>query len=81
MLFLWIPLNLLFCPLQLSHSSNNYLIILGEIILRHRQIQGRRPLPRSSRDVVVRAVAGAEPTSEVAGLAYGDAAKMRTYAC
>ena len=55
-------------------SADNYLLVLRKVILRHRQIQRRGAFPRPARDVVVRAVAGAEPAAEVAAFADGDAA-------
>lgn len=63
------------------NSTNNHLFILWKIVLRNFQIQGCRPLPRSARNVVVRAVAGAEPASEVPGFTYGHAAEMCADAC
>jgi len=68
-------------PALLPHSSNNHLLILREFILRHRQIQRRGALPRAAGDVVVRAVAGAEPAAEVAGFAYRHAAEVGADAC
>ncbi len=62
------------------HSPNNNLLILREPILRHRQIQRRRPLSHPPGDIVVGAVAGTEPAAEVAGFANGDAAEVGAYA-
>lgn len=62
-------------------SSNNHLLILREFVLRHRQIQRRRALSRTPGDVVVRAVAGAEPAPEVARFANGDTAEVCAHAC
>lgn len=62
-------------------SPNNHLLVLREVILGHRQVQRRRALPRAPGDVVVRAVAGAEPAAEVAGFANGDAAEVCAYSC
>ena len=55
-------------------SSNHHLLILREFILGHRQIQRRRAFPRPAGDVVVGAVAGAEPAAKVARFADGHAA-------
>ena len=76
----------IYLPSSIPHpsektSSDNHLLVIREIIRGHRQIQRRGALPRAARDVVVRAVAGAEPAAEVAGFAYGDAAEVRAYAC
>ena len=81
--FLSFFLSLQPTPPSLSTSllSNHHLLILREIILRHRQIQRRGALSRPARDVVVGAVTGAEPASEVAGFAYGDAAEVGADAC
>lgn len=57
--------------------TNDNLLILGEPIRRHLQIQWRRPFPHSAGDVVVASVAGAEPAAKVAGFSNGDAAQMR----
>lgn len=65
----------------LPSLSNNDTILLREIILGDLQVQRRGPLPRPARDVVVGAVAGAEPASEIAGFADGDAAEVCADAC
>ena len=64
-----------------GNSSNGNFTFLRKAVLRDLQIQRRRPLSRPARDVVVRAVAGAEPASEVAGFANGDAAEVGADAC
>ena len=62
-------------------SSNNHLLILREFILGHRQIQRRWALSRAPGDVVVRAVAGAEPAAEIARFPDGDAAEVCADSC
>lgn len=62
-------------------SPDNHLIVIGKVVLRHRQVERGGALPRPPGDVVVRAVAGAEPAAKVAGFANGDAAEVGAYAC
>jgi hypothetical protein len=50
--------------------TNNQLVVIGDFVL------GDLEVPDAARDVVVRTVAGAEPTAEVAGLADGHATKV-----
>ncbi len=57
-------------------STNDNGLLLRERILRDFQVQWRRPFSRAPGDVVVRAVAGAKPASEIAGFANGDATEM-----
>ena len=59
---------------MLNRSSDNHLILLRKLVLRHRQVQRRGPLASAPGDVVVRAVAGTEPAAEIAGFANGHAA-------
>lgn len=50
--------------------------LVGEVVGRNLQVQGSGALADAARDVVVRTVAGAEPTAKVAGLADGDTAEV-----
>lgn len=56
--------------------TNNQLVILGEVVLGDLQVKRCRAPPYTARDVVVRAVARAEPASVVSSLADWDATKM-----
>lgn len=56
--------------------ANDQSVIRREAILRDLKVQRSRTLADTARDVVVRAVAGAEPTTEVTGLTDGDAAEV-----
>ncbi len=49
-----------------STSTNNQRIIFRKLILGDLQVQWRRTLSYTSRNIVVRAVAGAEPSAEIA---------------
>lgn len=62
-------------------SPDNHFVVVREVVFRHRQVQRGGALPRAPGDVVVRAVAGAEPAAEIAGFANGDAAEVGAYAC
>lgn len=63
-------------PSLLSTSTHDQLVVLGEVVRGDLQVERRGALAYAARDVVVRAVARAEPASEVAGLADGDASEM-----
>lgn len=65
----------------IPNSPDNHFLVVGKLVLRHRQVERGGALPRAPGDVVVRAVAGAEPAAEVAGFANGDAAEVGAYAC
>ena len=64
-------------PPSITPLTNNNLTVLREIIRRNLQVERRRSLSYASRDIVVRAVARAEPASKVAGLANGHASQVR----
>lgn len=66
---------------QPSRLADNQLAVLGEVVLGDLEVERRGALSYPAGDVVVRAVAGAEPSAEVAGLANGDTAQMRADAC
>lgn len=57
--------------------TNNNLALLGEIVRWDFQVERRRSLSYAARDVVVRAVARAEPASKVTRLADGHASQVR----
>ena len=57
-------------------STNNHDPLLRERVRRNLQVQRRRPLPSSSRHIVMATMARAEPSSEVAGLADRHAAQV-----
>lgn len=61
--------------------TDDKLGLLGEVVLGDLEVEGRRTLAYTSGDVVVGSVAGAEPSSEVAGLADGHTAQMRADTC
>lgn len=69
--------------------SDDHLAVLAEAVLGDLEVERGGSLSYAARDVVVRAVAGAEPAAVVAGLADGDTAEMRadaysglvSYAC
>lgn len=63
------------------HSSDDQLPFFREFVLWDLEIQRRRPPPHSPRDVVMRAVAGAEPATIVSGLAYRYTPEMCADAC
>jgi hypothetical protein len=56
--------------------TDHQALVGREVILRHLEVERSRTLPYTSRDIVVRTVAGAEPASEVAGFADGHATQM-----
>jgi hypothetical protein len=64
-------------PLYMLRLTNNNLAILGEVVRRDLQVQRRRSLSYAARDVVVRAVARAEPTAKVTSLANGHTTQVR----
>lgn len=60
-----------------GHSlANDQRVIRREAILWNLQVQRSGALANTARDIVVRAVARAEPTTEVAGFTDGDAAEV-----
>jgi hypothetical protein len=75
-----------FLPLLLKTNreptllTNHQLLVLGEIVLGNLQVQRRRALSNPAGDVIMRAVARAEPAAEVAGLADGDTAQVCAHA-
>lgn len=56
--------------------TNDKLVILGEVVLGNLQVERRGALSYPARDVVVGAVAGAEPAAKVTGLANGDTTQV-----
>lgn len=66
------------CSVHSIHCAltNHHLAFLGEVVLWDLQVERRRSLSYAARNVVVGAVAGAEPAAEVAGLANGDTSEM-----
>lgn len=61
--------------------SDDHLAVLAEAVLGDLEVEGGGSLSYATGDVVVGAVAGAEPAAVVAGLADGDTAEMRADAC
>ncbi len=59
-----------------TRLTDDELVILGEVVLRDLEVQRRRSFPDTARDVVVRAVAGAKPSTVLASLADGHATQM-----
>ena len=51
--------------------TDDQLVLLGELVHGNLQVQRGGPLPYASGDIVVRTVAGAEPTAKVTSLADG----------
>lgn len=58
--------------------TNDDFIFLGKRVCRNLQIEGSRSFSCTSGDVVVRAMAGAEPSSEVASLTDRDTSQVGT---
>ena len=56
---------------------NDQLAVLGEFVYGDLEVQGSGAFPYTAGDVVVRTVAGAEPSAVIASLADGDTTKMR----
>jgi hypothetical protein len=67
--------------IQHLRLPNDHLAVLGEVVLGNLEVERRRALSYAARDVVVGAVAGAEPAAEVAGLADGDTSEMGADTC
>ena len=65
------------CP----RLTDNELVVLGEIICWNLEVQRSRSFPDTAGDIVVRTVARAEPTAEVACLANRDTTKMCADTC
>jgi hypothetical protein len=61
--------------------TDDQLALLGEVVLGDLKVEGGRAFPDAAGDVVVGAVAGAEPTAVVAGLADGDTTQVGADAC
>jgi hypothetical protein len=61
--------------------TDDNLAVLREVVRGDLKVERRRSLSYAARDVVVGAVAGAEPAAEVAGLADGDASEMGADTC
>jgi hypothetical protein len=63
--------------------TDDNLALLGEVVGRNLEVERSRSLSYAARDVVVGAVAGAEPAAKVAGLTNGDTSEMGadTWAC
>jgi hypothetical protein len=64
-------------PSDTSTLTNNDLAVLGEVVGGDLEVQRRRSLSYAARDVVVGAVARAEPASKVTSLANGHASQVR----
>lgn len=62
---------------RVTSLTDDELAVLGEIVLGDLEVQRRGALAYTSGDVVVGTVAGAEPATEVAGLADGHTSQMR----
>ena len=56
--------------------ADNQLAVVGEVVRRDLEVEGRGSFADAARDVVVGTVAGAEPAAVVAGLADGHAAQV-----
>ncbi len=56
--------------------TDNQLAVVGEVVRRDLEVEGRGSFADAARDVVVGTVAGAEPAAVVAGLADGHAAQV-----
>lgn len=57
--------------------TNHQFVVLGEVVLGDFQVQWCRTLSYTTRDIIVRTVARAEPTAKVACLTNWDTTKMR----
>ena len=60
----------------LSPLTDDQLAVLREIIFWNLQVQWSRAFPYTARDIIVRTVAGTEPTAEITCFADGDTAQM-----
>lgn len=60
----------------MTRLSNNQGVFRREAVLGNFQVQGSRAFPDTAGDVVVRAVAGAEPATKVTSLANGHTTKV-----
>jgi len=86
-----VPIHIMYNPvfrpagrvyaLLLSSLTNDQLAVLWEVVFGDLEVERSRSFPDAARDVVVGAVAGAEPTAVVAGLADGHATQMCADAC
>lgn len=56
--------------------TNDHEFILGEAVVGNLEVQRSRALPYTTRDIVVRTVAGAEPATEVTGFTDGHTTKV-----
>lgn len=56
--------------------TNDHEFILGEAVLGNLEVQRSRALPYTTRNVVVRTVARAEPATEVTGFTDGHTTKV-----
>ena len=56
--------------------TDNQLAVVGEVVRGDLEVERGGAFPDAARDVVVGAVAGAEPTAKVAGLADGHATQV-----
>lgn len=54
---------------QYPSLTDDQLVLLGELVLGDLQVERSGALPYTSGDIVVRTVAGAEPTTKVTSLA------------
>lgn len=61
-------------------STNHHSPLLREVVFRNLEIERRRAFSRSTRYIVMRAVARAEPATEIAGLADRNASQVGAYA-
>ena len=59
-----------------ARLTDDQLAVLGEVVLGDLEVEGGGAFPDAARDVVVGAVAGAEPAAVVAGLADGHTTQM-----
>lgn len=62
-----------------NHLTNNQVGFLTKVVRWNLEVQWRRSLSYASRDIIMRAVARAEPSSEVAGFSDRDASQMCAY--
>ena len=66
-------------PPSTLHSiplTNDNLALFGEVVFRNFEVERGRSLSYAARDIVVRAMARAEPATKVAGLSNGNATEM-----
>lgn len=69
-------LSCLVCVYVSLSLTNHQLVVLGKVVGWDFQVQRSGSLSYTARDIVVRTVARAEPTTEITGFTNGDTSQM-----